>query len=488
MDFDEIDFLRRSDPAWRLLRADHAPLVLSFLRKVFVVDNVRAISATELAGRLDDELYALNEQHGEATYPKAAKAYLDDWAAPANGWLRKYYPAGSDEAHFDATPAVEKALTWLESLRVRSFVGTESRLNTVFELLRQMAYGAETDPDVRLAELYRRRSAIDAEITQVAAGRFAVLDDSAQRDRYQQFAATARELLADFREVEANFRGLDRSLRARIAGWAGSRGQLLDEVVGNRAAITDSDQGRSFQAFYDFLLSHERQTELTELLEKVQSLDAVGETDPRMRHIHYDWLDAAERTQATVRLLSEQLRRFLDDQVWLENRRVMDILHSIESSALALRERPIPALTCELDGTAPVIGLPMERPLYTPKEKVSLDSAGIAEADENVDASALFEQVFVDRELLCGVVRGELRERAQVGLREVLGRRPLEQGMAELIAYLSLDDPAFQIVFDEATREQVRWIDDGGAERVATIPRVTFIRPSHGDRAVSGHL
>jgi hypothetical protein len=45
MDFDELDLLRRADPAWKLLRADNAPLVLSFLRKVFVEDNVRSISA-----------------------------------------------------------------------------------------------------------------------------------------------------------------------------------------------------------------------------------------------------------------------------------------------------------------------------------------------------------------------------------------------------------------------------------------------------------
>lgn len=254
MDFDELDLLRRGDPAWKLLRADNAPLVLSFLSKVFVEDNIRAISAAELIGRLDDELYALNEQLGAGTFPKPAKVYLDDWSTPANGWLRKYYPPGSDEAHFDATPAVEKALTWVDSLRSRSFVGTESRLNTVFELLRQMAYGAETDPDVRLADLHRRRAALDAEITRVEAGDFAVLDASAQRDRYQQFASTARDLLADFREVEANFRTLDRALRARIAAWEGSKGELLDEVVGNRNSIADSDQGRSFQAFYDFLL------------------------------------------------------------------------------------------------------------------------------------------------------------------------------------------------------------------------------------------
>jgi len=74
-------------------------------------------------------------------FPKPAKAYLDDWAAPEAGWLRKYYPDSSDEPHFDATPAVEKALQWVDGLREREFVGTESRLNVIFELLRQIVLG-----------------------------------------------------------------------------------------------------------------------------------------------------------------------------------------------------------------------------------------------------------------------------------------------------------------------------------------------------------
>src|SRR5690348_5722939 len=126
--FDEIAWLRANSPAWRLLRADNAPLVLSFLHRVFVADNVRSISATELASRLDDELYALNQQDSEPggrRFPRSAKTYLDDWAAPGAGWLRKYYPDGTDEPHYDATPAVEKALQWLDTLREREFVGTE---------------------------------------------------------------------------------------------------------------------------------------------------------------------------------------------------------------------------------------------------------------------------------------------------------------------------------------------------------------------------
>lgn len=477
MEFDEVETLRRGHPAWRLLRADNAPLIVSFLGRVFVEGNARTVPAAELTAWLDDYLFALNDRLGESTFPKSAKAYLDDWSGPDSAWLRKYYPPGSDEAHFDATPAVEKAVSWIAGLQARTFVGTESRLNTVFDLLRQMAVGAETDRALRLEELRRRRALLDAEIAQVEAGDVPVLDGTALRDRYQQFSETARGLLSDFREVEANFRQLDRELREQIATWDGSKGGLLDRVVGDRSAIADSDQGRSFHAFYDFLLSSRRQEEFSELLEKVQHLDAIAEPDPRMRHIHYDWLDAGQRTQATVRLLSEQLRRFLDDQVWLEHRRVMDILKSIEGHALRLREYPGPAGIAEIDATSPDVTLPFERPLYRPKAKVRI-SGDIGNPDdaESADMSLLFEQNHVDQARLAEAVRAALHGRAQTGLADVIGDHPLTDGLAELVGYLALTDPTFKVVFDEAARDQVSWPEADGGERVADLPRAVFAR------------
>ena len=68
--------------------------------------------------------------------------------------------------------------------------------------------------------------------------------------------------------MEENFRKLDRQLREKITGWQGGKGELLDDVLGSRESIADSDQGRSFQAFHDFLLSAARQEELASLLAK----------------------------------------------------------------------------------------------------------------------------------------------------------------------------------------------------------------------------
>jgi hypothetical protein len=480
MQFDELVAMRQHHPAWRLLRAEHAPLILSFLGKVFIEENVRSIAAADLAAQLDDVLFHLNEQLGPGTFPRRAEAYLDDWAANDAGWLRKFYPPGTETAHFDATADLEKAHAWVSSLRARDFVGTESRLATVFDLLEQMALGGESDPQVRLADLERRRDELDRQIQRARDGVVDVLDPTALRDRYQQFTSTARALLSDFREVETNFRTLDRALRERVATWGGSKGELLDDIVGSRSSIAESDQGRSFHAFYDFLLSQARQEQFVDLLNRVHAMPELGPVDTRMSHVHHDWLEAGERTQATVRLLSEQLRRFLDDQVWLENRRVVELLRSIETRALNLREHAPVRLSVPMDATSPTVNLPMERPLYTVITKAPITSVGVERETDSVDSSLLFEQVYVDPAPLSLTVRQLLQTRTQIGLVELLENRPLELGLAELVTYFSLEDPDFEVVFDETQRRTVTWTDEDGVQRRATVPAVTFARSGQG--------
>ena len=481
-DFTSLNTLRSHHPAWRLLRSDHAPLVASFLQRVFVAPNVRVMAAADLAEALEDELYALRQHLGETAFPKPALEYLNDWAAPDKGWLRKYYRAGSDEAQFDLTPATEKAIAWLAQLSERQFIGTESRLLTLFDLLKQMRDGSEADPARRLAELHRKRDELDAEIARVQAGDLPLLDDTAIKDRFQQFTQGARELLTDFREVEHNFRQLDRRVRERIALWEGSKGALLEDIMGERDAIADSDQGKSFRAFWEFLLSSRRQEELTELLARVLALPAVTtlEPDSRTRRVHYDWMEAGEHTQRTVAALSQQLRRFLDDQAWLENRRIMDILHGIESKALALRDAPPNGTVMDMAEASAAIELAMERPLLTPANKPVLADLILQDGDENIDALALFEQVVVDKALLTRHIRHALQERTQITLSELVASQPLQHGLAELVAYLQLGTEDFSSVVDEGTPESIRWqaVATNGQTitRSARLPRVIFLR------------
>ena len=476
MDFQTLTAQRRAHPAWRLLTADNAPMIASFLQRAFVAPNLRTIARQQLASELDDHLYHLHQQAGEVLFPKAATAYLDDWADDERGWLRKYYPSGQDEPHYDLTSATEQAIDWLRGLGQREFIGTESRLMTVFDLLRQIIDGTELNPRARIAELQKRKAAIDAEIQQVQQGRLDMMEPTQVRERFLQMASTARELLSDFRAVDSNFRNLDRSVRERIATWDGSKGELLQEIFGKRDVIADSDEGRSFRAFWDLLMSPSRQDELTALLNAVLALDPVRELAPdgRLTRIHYDWLEAGEVTQRTVARLSEQLRRYLDDQAWLENRRIMQLIRDIEQRALAVRGEINDAAFISIDAAAPSVILPMDRTLFTPPFKPTIVQKVVDEEGGPVPSDALFEQVYVDRQRLASNVRRALQERQQITLAALVADYPLQQGLAELATYLSLATQELPSAIDDAQQETIHWTDAGGAQRQATLPLLIF--------------
>lgn len=475
MDYAHLLRLRREHPAWRLLAARNAPLIIAFLHRTFVAPNVRTLAEAELAAQLDDYLQQVRSEAGDDALRQGAGEYMNTWADDEHGWLRRYYPPDSDEPHYDLTPAAEQAIQWLTSLENRAFIGAESRLKVVFDLLREIDHGSQTDPEVRIAELERQRAAIDAEIEAVRNGRMGFMDPTRLRERFLQATDTARGLLADFRQVEQNFRELDRRVRERVAAWEGSRAEVLDEVFTQHDAIAESDQGRSFQAFWDFLMSPSHQEELTRLLERVVALEPVAELrpDPRLRHIHYDWMGAGEVTQRTVARLSSQLRRYLDDQAWLENRRIMEILGELERNAIAAREQP-PGALVELDQPAPRVELPLDRPLFTPPVGPRLDSEGVTEGDADIDAGALFEQVYVDRERLRSRLRQLLQTRNSISLADVLQYHPLEHGLAELVAWLSLATGERLGVVDEERSHAVEWHDAEGRVRRATLPVVVF--------------
>ncbi|MDT8439827.1 MAG: DUF3375 domain-containing protein [Wenzhouxiangellaceae bacterium] len=478
MDFHDLKSLRESHAGWRLLAADHAPLVTAFLNRAFIEPNQRVLAESELAEQLEDYLHHLREIEGEDAFPKAARAYLVDWSADTRGWLRRFYTEDSDEPHYDLTPPTEKAIGWLRGLEQPHFVGAESRLLTVFELLRQIVTGSETDPEARIAELEAKKDELEREIDNIRAGRLGLLDDTRLRERFLQMAETARALLADFRQVEDNFRTLDRQVRERITRFEGSKGEVLADIFGEQDAIAESDQGRSFRAFWDFLMSPARQDEFAQMLERVLALEPIVALRPdrRLRRIHDDWLGAGEQTQRTIARLSEQLRRFLDDQAWLENRRIMDLIQHIEQQALEVREQPPRDLAIGLDATAPTIELPLERPLYAPPLKPHIDTQTLTEGEATFDSDALFNQLYVDRDQLRGHIRRALQTRTQVDLQTLIDEHPLALGLAELVSYLAIAAEDEHALIDESQTREITWTGSDGVERRARVPGVIFSR------------
>lgn len=479
MDYNELQSLRRFHPGWRLLQADHAPMIVAFFQRAFIAPNRRALPESELASALEDFLFHLREHFGDEAFPRAAHEYLANWADDQRGWLRKYYPEHIDEPHYDLTPGTEQAIRWLIGLDQPHFIGAESRLTLVFDLLKQIVQGSETDPETRIRDLEARRDGIQREIDEVRAGRLTLMDPTRLRERFLQMEDLAQGLLGDFRQVEANFRALDRQVREQVATWEGGKGDMLDQVFGEHDRIAESDQGRSFRAFWDLLMSPSRQEELTELLARTLSLPPVRELepDPDLARVHYDWLAAGEHTQRVVARLSEQLRRYLDDQAWLENRRIMALIRDLEQHALSLRDAPSPSdFTLALDEPAPRVELPMERPLFSPPVKPHIEQQVLEAGQAEGGVDALFEQAYVDRSRLQHRVRQALQTRDQISLAGLLVEHPLEQGLAELVTYLALATEDHRSVIDEDQAQRVHWRDADGTPRSATLPQVIFCR------------
>jgi hypothetical protein len=102
---------RRSHAAPRLFATDHAPMIATFFHRSFGVD--------EPPGRLG----------------------LHD-----RDWPRKHYPQDQDDPRYELTSSAEQALEWLHGLVYRRFIGTESRMKTVFGLLKRIIDDTELNP------------------------------------------------------------------------------------------------------------------------------------------------------------------------------------------------------------------------------------------------------------------------------------------------------------------------------------------------------
>ncbi|MDE8670752.1 DUF3375 domain-containing protein [Pseudarthrobacter sp. H3Y2-7] len=479
MDFYAINSLRENHAGWSLLRAQNAPLALTFFMAAFTGPNQRNLRRQELIDVLDDVLFGLRDSEGEDRFPRPAGEYLDDWAADERQWLRKYYVPGEDEPHYDLTAAAEDVVRWVENLRGRDFVATQSRLTSIFAVLKQLVQQSETDPEVRLAELQQQRDGIDAEMQRIRDGNIRVMTGPEALDHLQQLTALAKDLLSDFREVEQNFRKLDRQVREQIATWDGTQGELLESIFDNQQDISSSLQGRTFQGFWDYLMSPQLRHELQDLLQRATHIEALAKTDMQaVANLHQDWLPAVEQTQATVRQLSQQMRRLLDDKVFLENKRIMQLIRSIESGALGTREAPPSGAFMEIDAPSVDVVLPFERPLYEPSRKVLVDDAVETADDADVDASALFGQFFVDKERLRANIDAILAEAEQTTLAEVTAAYPLSQGLAEVVAYYQLATESDWASINPEQSQRLSWQLPDGSIREATIEQIIFGRPA----------
>jgi hypothetical protein len=474
MDFAKAYSLYKNDKTLQILRAEHFPLLTSFFHLAFKQQDKIFYAQQDLRNLLSDFLYAL-ERQGIDDFKNEPLEYLQQWAK--QGYLRRYYDIG-DEPVYELTPATENALKWLDDLNKQQFVGTHSRLLQLFSILKQLVNNTAS-PYERVKKLEQDRIKLDKEIEDAKKGIYERTDDTRIREDYLLAEETAKRLLADFRQVEQNFRELDKDTRQAIIKSSLTKGKLLDDIFSKQDFLWSTDQGKSFKAFWEFLMSRNMQEELELLISKINALEAIKKlkNDATIDRLKTNLVEAGDKVNRTNDGLLEQLRKFVEQKSLLESKRIMNSLEWIEAHLLEVKDRlDISFPLLEIDGLFKP-SFVMERPLFKPPVKVIFQDIDIKEGESNAETEALYEQFFIDIELLKENIRLLLRNKPEVSLEELLRHYKPTKGVAEVLGYLQIASRENKHLID-AERNQELVIENVETDKKFTIqlPVVVFNR------------
>lgn len=475
MEYDALKQLRDFHPAWRLMASGNAVFAISFFYNEFIAENRREIPEYELIHQLENLIERTADRQDIS---KSAKDYLTEWASDQSGWLRRFYPPASDEVHCDLTSDAVRAIDWVLSLKPESFIGTESRLLMVFDLFHQITQRSETKPEVRIMELERQKKELDKEIEEIKQGNIKVLGSTQIVERFNQAMSMSKEILSDFRAVEHNFRVLNKEMRERIISWDKSKGELIGSYFADQNNIYKSEQGRSFEAFFEFLMSSNTQSDLEQTIEQLKEISDLKETinDSGIDHIQDDWLSGSRYVWSVVEMMSEQLRRYVDENYLEEERRIGQLIKDIEAKAIQCAEYPPKGTFSYIDESRANIKLPAERTLYKIPVEMDLIDEEIEIGQLTQSDEALYSHVFIDKEQLNQQIMNMLEEKAIVTLKEVITKYPIKYGLTELLAYYALETTDSIKVINDTLTEPISWSNSVGKTVVATMPEITFQR------------
>ena len=474
MNYEKALSLFRNDKTLQILRADHFPLLVSFFHLAFKQQDKISYTQPHLVSLLGDFLFSL-ERQGIQEYSKPAFDYLQKWAQ--QGYLRRYYESG-DEPLYELSPATENALKWLDDLNKQQFVGTHSRLRQFFSLLQQIV-NKTAGPYERIQQLQAERKKLDDEIEKIRKGDYAKPNDTQLKEDYFLAEETAKRLLADFRQVEENFRELDSRTRQTIIKSNLAKGALLDNIFEQQDYLWNTDQGKSFNAFWEFLMSESMQQELEELLEKLNNIPVIKQVKQEqiVDRIKTNLVDAGDKVNKSNDGLIEQLRKYVEQKNLSESRHILRSIESIENLLMEYKESIDPQQSLmEVDGLFRP-SMVMERPLFTPPIKMVFEQTSVEEGVPDANTNALFEQFYVDIEVLRNNVKMLLRTKSQVPLSELLRQYAPTKGIAEILGYMQIatgDNRHY--INDELTEKLNIQNADTGMQYQLEAPLIIFNR------------
>lgn len=472
MSYSYLNLLRKNHPAWKLLTSHQAPFIAAFFYMTFLKNKQREISEEKLISYLENFIENINYEDKASFTPQEI---LTQWSNIEYGFLRKYYPKDKDEIHYDLTPAAQKAIEYLMSFEQRNFMATESRLIIIFNLLKNIIEKSNENPEFRIQELEKQKKEIEKEIEEIKNGKIELLSPAQIKERFLQVMNLSYDIVSDFRIVEQNFRDLEKSLRKKILTFDSGKGELLSDYFKEENSIEKSEQGRSFNAFWKFLASKSSKENFKTLIEKALSLKEIIEIPESLNieRIENDWMKGSEHVLDTIALLSKQLSFFVSESSYIEEKRISELIKSIEMNALQLDGENYKNFIGIKSWYAD-IDFPMYKKLYSIPNKILLDNSPIENQEEDVDFSPLYLQFFMDRKKLEERINHLLLDKEEISLKEIIDIYPLKGGLTELLTYLVLVKEGINSEIDYNNSFEVTWTYKNGDSQSAKLPFIIF--------------
>ncbi|MDR2084399.1 MAG: DUF3375 domain-containing protein, partial [Bacteroidales bacterium] len=449
MDYQKLEIQLKSAPSLKLLRSRNAPLILSFLYSQFKEQGEISIQNEKLISQLAWYLEELNysDEDGDLTsfgsdnYERAKK-YIESWTN--DNFLRNYMDDTEKTIYNVLTQHTERVFQMLDLLQERKFVGTESKFKDIFHKLKELVDNNTEDPKKKIEELEERKKKIDEEIRRIRRdGNVAKFEDYQIQSRFEDISRLTNELIGDFKEVEDIFKMITRDIYEKQSQYDLSKGRILHYTFDALDTLKESDQGKSFYAFWNFLIDEDSQETLKTLIKQVSDIledRGIEYNNRNLKRIKTILFQSGRKVLDSNNLLAEKLTRVVAEKHLLESRKIRETIAEIKQISLRLIEYKIPeyyGIEIELGAN---IDMPMERKLG--EEKIIPEFNVIPETfNSKADLesmSNLFNPDSINIKELIGNINSLLTDKQQVTLGQVIEKYPVSKGLSELIGYISL--------------------------------------------------
>jgi Protein of unknown function (DUF3375). len=482
----ELAFLLTSSAAIQMLRQRSARWILPFLYRVYKEEN-RFIVPEDLLIQLLTETLSTQED-GTEDFEEAKIAFGEDEETRSRkyilNWVQKrilqdFQDAGGN-VQYQLSAHTEKVFQWLMTLQMRNHVGTESRFKLLFNSLRDIVEKTEDDRTRRLQMLKDKRAEIDKEIKALEHGLAPDNYSNAQvQERLELFTRLCYELISDFREVEDNFKQIHRAIVEQHTRAEQNKGAIVGFAFEAYDALRNSNQGKSFYAFWDFLISRAGQQDWRELTEQLLELlkDRGIEADEAfLQNIKSLLLEQGKSVYDANDKMAEKLSRIITEKEIARHKRLRQQIGNIKELIFELMDDDNVPCGITLEEGAEIKMVMERKLLFEQKKAVAAVKQPVAASEKIADPerfSRIINTTHIDKKKLWQKVEQALQRKQTATLKEIVEMQPLENGLAEVVSYYSfLRDKTSRVQVIQNTTEHIPLNEE--ATKFVEVPYLLF--------------